>query len=490
MQGKTLAFLSPLLLLLSGCTFTQDGESPACLAVPRARAGDSYLYDIVGLPMSMTIKPIGMWNAGDGLPLLPKGSTLQISIAANPLERLAYNGSFVPAYQAAYQLTHPTKGKMDYWDDWIALDGSTIQMSTRRINVGDEGVRHLIDLSNVDKPSLLMAPIFWQLGLGDGSASGAARMGLPGNPLPWSMAWTRERIVVEGGRCVTTVDLNYSDDTYPGPPDQAQMIFDSAISLPVEVLAKRGPSSMELRLRAHRQGAGPEIGSPPLTDLAGTRLALRPPVHGAPDGAPVFPMPYAEAWQAMMEDERVQAWIQGHPDHLVAEVAHLLGAPEGPYRDGWLVHFLSGNHQMRVKAAWRHSLLPDLPVGLPGKGPIEVLVCEETCRIPPYRPANQGLAWPTLDALAAIHARVYGKPAEVLYCRGYSLEVDQPTLCGLGTHAGTWEPYIDGGGGFVAPGILVWPEKGWIMQESSWDDSALGPLLQHPPMAPITPHSP
>jgi hypothetical protein len=66
---------------------------------------------------------------------------------------------------------------------------------------------------------------------------------------------------------------------------------------------------------------------------------------------------------------------------------------------------------------------------------------------------------------------LYGEQAEVLDCNLVA------KTCGVGIHASTgWYYAGETGGGLVFSGLYFEMERGYLMQDTSFDESVLGPF--------------
>lgn len=462
--------------------------------MPRpAPAGSSYVYAARGYVVlelsqgSLTVD----WRAaeppseGQQPLVLPEGSNLTLSVASTPISTLDLYGRQRQAFQVTTWAERADTGSvLPAGDQRIdATTGELVWRASRSMIAANGKVQHFATFGMRHRPGLLLAPVFWNESLhtGDrGAFTHLAQVVAGGGPVERHNAtYEVAGVYLRDGVCHADIAVD------PGFPravsERIELTLTSEHSVPVRYVQVYKPSvlqagrdfgfafeNLEMSLDEVHRGLGPPL--PPFEPepLVENRTVL--PRARLDEGflaarGGVFPTDFDEALAAIRNESEARTWLERHPDARPTQVTHRLGRPGSRVIDEWDVKWSEpGGSGLRTTATKERRDLVIIE-----EEAIEVQTAEEG----PDAYPNEVPDWPTMKALVDVHRTVYRTQPEFLQC--WTSEAK----CWVGTHAATGTPYV-GESGTSIPGIVVDMDRGWVVQEQSWDPGPLGPPVPRP----------
>jgi hypothetical protein len=498
MQARILISVVVLSLLLSGCTTSWGQRACDGMVVQSAHAGSEFVYSGQGT-IGFHFVSDGFsgidWpdrfsvNNGNPSIHLPAGATVEVTISRQATYRIGMSGGTESVYEVGYTATRLDHGPFRFMEEWMESQTSSLaSVMKRNANLLTDVPNNQEVFTKNNRTPLLFAPLFWDRPLSTGEVGVlnyptfiALPSGTSSRDLTFEVLRTYENELVCHAEILIDPDVRVQVGGEPRRIVEKVVLVVSELE-PVPIRYEEhypdssGMQNLLLKLEQSSPGDGARLlpyGPAWLAPL--TKMEMSPPVGGfLADAEQVFPTGYMEALEAVEQNPDLRRWLNEHPEAAPLHVAHRMGAPED---EGIVISTIQQGHLLdRIVDRWEITWVD------PAGGHLMVWVTksikfgiEETEEISAHSVTTTwegGLVpvdgpWPPLQVLADLHEFHMGGRPETVSCwlaEGW---------CSVGTHQGTGDHYAQQGaspGGLTLQGMIFWLEKGWLLQENSYQD--------------------
>ncbi|MHB8633491.1 MAG: hypothetical protein ACYDBQ_05910 [Thermoplasmatota archaeon] len=276
----------------------------------------------------------------------------------------------------------------------------------------------------------------------------------------------------QSDHCVAQVDFSMRRPELGKQSDfSGRITLQQGVPLPVRYEVKYGFGHSAAILQDRATATGPPLPTARTLNPLLVGLGLTALQDGFAAGSEdLFPTGATRAIQEAHANQAANGWFSAHPRAILVRGSHILGGngsalqnPTNPQvKDEWdLVWGTPDGAGLEATVDYAPSE-PSLPVF---GGTYQV----SSGPVVEFANATPGRMVSATDINAAYQA-IHGHPIEVLVC-----EMLVGT-CQAGTHQSTNAPRAgQTAAGRIFPGLIVWASKGFLLQDDSSDDKALGP---------------
>jgi hypothetical protein len=480
-----LVFLFPI--LGAGC-FSPSIPGPCDgMVVPSAHGGDRYDYTASGtIGFEFTANGIqGGWEPATAHMTYLEEGRLSVEISSKTSMSLDMGGKLSEGFLAEYTANDPGSGNNKlFLEERIHTESGNL-ISSKKLHGDAHGPYYQDIFTRINRPPLLLAPFFWErpLAQGDtGTHDWPHTIGVPGYPQLHTLEYRVVETSMESAGCTATIWIDpgvyvYSRGESYRMVESMYLTFSESMPLPIdfkESYVRDARKDFRLILLERRPGEGDPL--PPFrpTIYPNTELRLEQPVSGFLAGADgLFPTDYTEAHEVATQHPAAAEWLENRPAAQPLHVTHRMGDPGQDSIAPWG----SSQNLERVVDLWSITWV-DPQDGEPFSVHVyriesigQILAQRLEARIVTTTWDDDAVVpidppWVTLEELAQIHRQRFGQEPEVINCRLHKAQ------CNIGTHESTRFPYatLTGAGGAIDifPGLVVWVNEGWILQDESY----------------------